>query len=188
MTGITNETYKISQKESNLQPVIYRRFGESDTSKIYIIMDRLVPGQGHIKDHLQTCFWWGVGPQDLLLHRWAHSYITVHWVESAQRWRYAQARNDRECCLHLEKVPFNARAGITLKKVFDNVNLYWSRWRVDENMPQEDESWHLHLTWEVTSGNVQEMDFSRWNWILEVGDQAVTKGPSRVFAQWFAAW
>jgi hypothetical protein len=27
MTGITNETYKVSEKNSNVTPVIYRRFG-----------------------------------------------------------------------------------------------------------------------------------------------------------------
>ena len=27
MTGITNETYKVTQKDSDLKPVIYRRFG-----------------------------------------------------------------------------------------------------------------------------------------------------------------
>lgn len=29
MTGITNETYKVEMKDSDLAPVIYRRFGES---------------------------------------------------------------------------------------------------------------------------------------------------------------
>lgn len=36
MTGITNETYQVTQKNSNLKPVIYRRFGESNTSNFYL--------------------------------------------------------------------------------------------------------------------------------------------------------
>lgn len=32
MTGITNETYKVSLKDSDAVPVIFRRFGESSTS------------------------------------------------------------------------------------------------------------------------------------------------------------
>lgn len=34
MAGRTNETYKVSVRDSDLPPVIYRKFGESEQSKV----------------------------------------------------------------------------------------------------------------------------------------------------------
>jgi hypothetical protein len=39
MAGRTNETYKVSINNSDLPPVIYRKFGESEQSTFSFILD-----------------------------------------------------------------------------------------------------------------------------------------------------
>ena len=79
MAGRTNETYKVSLNNSSAEPVIYRKFGESESSNWYFLF-RHVLGQRNWKSHIRACLRRITGPQDSLLHRRSHPHWGIHWV------------------------------------------------------------------------------------------------------------
>ena len=157
MAGRTNETYKVSVKDSDLPPVIYRKFGESEQSNFFIIF-RPFPGQGDIKDNLRARVGPGAGPEDSLLHRGHDQDRGVHRVKGFKEQGDPKPIGHRERGIHIEKIPRYGGALENLKEISVQISVHGPGLVTAQDLSTQNEPTHLHLALTTAPPNPFNLD------------------------------